>query len=93
MQVRQFHVKNQFLITGVSAGQFYCGTNHKSGDAFQSYDSMIAFKDFEGRVYLDEKYWNYSRTTSKYRNMFLNETTKETEKFIDSGLYKLVKMN
>jgi len=68
---------------------------------FQSYDSIIVYIDnytpldhspFNG-TYLDKKYWNYSMTTSKYRNQFLNETTKETQAKIDSGQYKLVDLN
>jgi len=63
---------------------------------FQSYESTIAHIDYEYvpyRVELDEKYWNYSVTTSKYRNQFLNESTKETQAKIDSGEYKLVDLN
>ena len=29
------------------------------------------------QIELDYKYWNYSVTTSKYRNQFLNESTQE----------------
>jgi len=64
---------------------------------FQSYNSMIAKKtwnkDGEKKVYLDSTYWNYSVTTSKYRNIFLNETTKETQKKIDQGVYILTNLN
>lgn len=63
---------------------------------FKSYDSYIAKTTFEeGRrtVYLDQKYWNYSRTTSKYRNSFLGETTQETKDKIASGEYKLINLN
>ena len=63
---------------------------------FQSYKSTIAHIDYEYvpyRVELDEKYWNYSVTTSKYRNQFLNESTKETQAKINSGEYKLVDLN
>lgn len=64
---------------------------------FQSYNSMIAKKtwneDGEKTVYLDSKYWNYSVTTSKYRNIFLNETRKETEKKIKNGTYILTNLN
>ena len=42
---------------------------------FQSYNSIIVKKE-GGITYLDEHYWNYSKTTSKYRNLFLGETTK-----------------
>ena len=63
---------------------------------FQSYDSVIVKTTFEGGkriTYLDEYYWNYSKTTSKYRNLFLGETTKETQQKIDSGVYKLTNLN
>lgn len=64
---------------------------------FQSYESVIAKKVPTGlgtyQIYLDETYWDYSRTTGKYRNMFLNETKKETQKKIDSGEYRLVDLN
>ena len=64
--------------------------------AFQSYDTVIAktvFEDGERVTYLDEDKWDYSVTTSKYRNQFLGETKKETEKKIKSGEYKLADLN
>jgi hypothetical protein len=64
--------------------------------AFQSYDSIIVKTVWEGgkrQVYLDEEYWDYSKTTSKYRNLFLGETKKETQKKIKSGEYKLTNLN
>lgn len=61
---------------------------------FQSYNSTIVKIDkWADRIYLDEVYWNYSRTTSKYRNIFLGETTEETKKKIASGEYLLVNLN
>lgn len=63
---------------------------------FQSYDSVIVkttFIDGERVVFLDKDYWNYSTTTSKYRNQFLGETTKETQAKIDSGEYILTDLN
>ena len=64
---------------------------------FQSYDSIIAKvvdNDIYGDViYLDKKYWNYSRTTSKYRNKFLNMTTKEIENHIKNGNIQLIYLN
>jgi len=59
---------------------------------FQSYNSIIV-KRYKGIVYLDKTYWNYSRTTSKYRNIFLGETTKETQAKINSGEYVLTDLN
>lgn len=63
---------------------------------FQSYNSIIVkttFKDGQRVVYLDEYYWNYSRTTSKYRSLFLGENTQETKDNIKSGKYKLTNLN
>ena len=78
-------VANQFIIT-----------DDKTNEYFQSYRSMIVKKDYEGetvQVFLDQKYWNYSNTTGKYRNIFLNETIKDTRKKIKSGEYKLTDLN
>jgi len=58
----------------------------------QSYDSVIAKKE-GGITYLDETYWNYSKTTSKYRSLFLGETTKETQNKINNGVYILTDLN
>ena len=55
---------------------------------FQSYNSIIAVKDRKGKITLG-RFWDYSVTTGKYRNQFLNETIKETREKIKSGEYKL----
>ena len=73
-------VPNQFII------------NFDNKEYFKSYDSMIV-KIENGRVYLDETYWDYSKTTSKYRNQFLGDTTKETQRKIKSGEYILTDLN
>ena len=59
---------------------------------FQSYQSIIV-KIQDGITYLDPVYWNYSKTTSKYRNQFLGEDKKETEKKIKDGIYILTNLN
>lgn len=77
-------IPNQFII------------NDSEFTAFQSYDSIIVkttFEDGKRVVYLDKNAWNYSKTTSKYRNLFLGETSKETEQKIKDGIYKLVDLN
>lgn len=73
-------IKNQWLI--------------KDGlvEYFKSYGSIIAKKD-GGKVILDPVCWNYSRTTSRYRCIFLQETRIETEKKIKAGTYKLENLN
>jgi hypothetical protein len=59
---------------------------------FQSYDSIIAIVE-NGKVKLDSSYWNYSKTTSKYRNIFLGESSKETQEKIISGEYEFANLN
>ena len=59
---------------------------------FQSYRSIIV-KVEGGKTYLDPIYWDYSRTTGKYRNIFLNECKKETEQKIKQGTYILIDLN
>ena len=70
------------------------------GTVFRSYNSIICavINSIDDncsvkQVYLDYKFWNYSRTTSKYRSIFMNENTKETEKKIKSGEYILTNLN
>jgi len=77
-------VANQFIIYNSDATYF------------KSYKSIIVKTTFEDGirvVYLDEYYWNYSKTTSKYRNEFLGETTTETQAKINSGIYRLINLN
>jgi hypothetical protein len=59
---------------------------------FQSYDSVIAIKE-NGKITLDSYYWDCSKTTGKYRNIFLGEDRKTTEKKIASGEYTLANLN
>tara|TARA_R100000353_G_scaffold160438_1_gene120117 strand:+ start:520 stop:822 length:303 start_codon:yes stop_codon:yes gene_type:complete len=76
------------------ANQFEIETS--DADYFQSYGSLIAKKTYENNklvIYLDERYWDYSVTTGKYRNLFLGETKRETEKKIKSGEYILTNLN
>ena len=63
------------------------------GDYFQSYNSVIAFINNEGRVFLDKNKWDYSTTTGKYRNIFLGENKKLTEKRINNNNYILIDLN
>ena len=89
-------ITNQIIITDTK----------KDKETFQSYDSIIVIKEYKPERYswntpkehktnvtLDEYYWNYSRTTSKYRNIFLRETTEETKRKIKEGTYKLTNLN
>jgi hypothetical protein len=78
-------IANQFVITDDQDNKY-----------FQSYKSIIVKKGYENNkygVYLDQKYWNYSNTTGKYRNIFLNETIKDTKAKIKNGTYILTDLN
>jgi hypothetical protein len=78
------NIPNQFIITD----------DNKT--YFQSYRSIIIkIERTEDKVitYLDPVYYNYSRTTSKYRNAFLGESTKEIESKIKQGVYILENLN
>ena len=85
-------VQNMIGRTGREvANQFEIFTD--KGKYFQSYSTVIAFKPFTGKIQLDEDSWDYSVTTSKYRNKFLRETKPETEAKIKSGEYILTDLN
>ena len=75
-------IANQFIINDDNGNTF-----------FQSYRSVIVKRNSNYDIELDQKYWNYSNTTGKYRNIFLNETIKDTRKKIKSGEYKLTDLN
>lgn len=74
-------IPNQFIIDDDNGNRF-----------FQSYNSIIV-KISNGQIFLDESFWDYSKTTGKYRNLFLWETKKETESKIKSGEYILTNLN
>lgn len=87
-------IPNQFIITDEGCGAL---GNFIKREVFQSYDSIIVermiWPDGEITTKLDAKYWDYSTTTGKYRNQFLGEDKKETEKKIKAGVYVLADLN
>ena len=74
-------VPNQFII------------HTPEGRFFQSYDSVIIHQTNDGKTILDKNYWDYSVTTTKYRNKFLGENTAETRRKIKAGIYTLADLN
>lgn len=81
-------VKNQFHITLTVDGT--------TVRVFQSYSTVIALKfTFNGATFviLDERAWDYSVTTSRYRNEFLGENTADTRLKIRDGRYELMNLN
>ncbi len=86
-------IPNQFIISEEGHG---ANGNFIRKEAFQSYNSIIVEKIVwpdVTRITLDRDKWDYSKTTGKYRNIFLGESKKETERKIASGEYKLDDLN
>ena len=73
------------------ANQFIIYT--PEGNYFQSYNSVIAYRANDGKITLDDYYWDYSRTTGVYRNQFLGEGVADTRAKIESGEYELADLN
>ena len=70
------------------------------GVALQSYNSIVAFrftrklgKFNKGDVLLDRGTWNCSRTTARYRKIFLREGIAKTTRKVHTGEYKLKSLN
>lgn len=75
-------VANQFIIQN---GEY---------EYFQSYQTVIAKRHISaGVVTLDRDRWDYSVTTSKYRNKFLGMDTARIKRGIKSGEIKLINLN
>ena len=94
INIKKVKVSNMTSSNGNKiANQFIIET--ESGLYFQSYNSIIAYKPFTHglKTILDKDYWEYSTTTDKYRDLFLNEDRKETERKIKSGQYVLGTLN
>tara|TARA_Y100000401_G_scaffold116250_1_gene121547 strand:- start:337 stop:612 length:276 start_codon:yes stop_codon:yes gene_type:complete len=89
----KYKVKNMLSNNGNKIpNQFIINTTNKK--IFQSYNTIIAIIDYKNnKTYLDCNKWDYSTTTSKYRNIFLNEKTKDTLKKIKNKEYILKNLN
>ena len=72
-------VPNQFIIT------------NNGVETFQSYETTIAIRQVNGVVVLDDRAFDYSRTTSKYLREFLRgDGRKEVERSIKNNDLKYV---
>lgn len=77
------------------------GDNHykiydKSNDTvyLQSYNKIIVKIEMATKtVYLDRTYYNWSKTTSKYRNLFLGVSNKTFKDKLENGGYFLTDLN
>jgi len=73
---------NQLVITQGDGDRF-----------FRSYNKTIAKERLDGEIELDIKYYHYSKTTVKYRDKFLDMSSKEVDEAIKSGRIKMVDLN
>ena len=62
----------------------------ENGKLFYSYETPIAAV-LNGEIYLEKDYWNFSRTTAKYRTVFLGCSTKELQSKIQQNEIKFFK--
>lgn len=75
-------VKNQFIISD------------ENSITFKSYESNIVRIDYNTKItYLDKNFYDFSNTTRKYRNLFLNIDSKQFKENLKNGLYQLVDLN
>lgn len=86
-------VQNMVTPSGEKAANQFIIIDEKGNKIFQSYDSKIALITSDGCIYLDPIYWNYSTTTSKYRNIFLSKSTDDIKKDIKSGKILFKELN
>ena len=67
---------------------------HNGSRFFQSYNTIVAKVDQNnGNITLDKNSYDLSKTTAKYRNMFLNMSTSEMKRNIADGTIKLIDLN
>ena len=84
-------IPNQFIITDYQEGNKI--------ECFQSYDVIIAKKVYDNmnfgiaEIFIDQNYWDYSRTTGKYRNIFLGEGIRLTRNKLENNQYILTDLN
>jgi hypothetical protein len=61
-----------------------------TGKILSSYGHNVAKVDIDGTITLGTK-WDYSATTSKYRNLFLQMSSAETKKAVERGDIQICK--
>jgi hypothetical protein len=71
-----------------------------TGKTFVSYGSKIVYQSKDRgsdglplEIIVDEHYWDYSRTTGKYRNEFMNMGVQDVRNYIKECRIKLGNLN
>ena len=77
-------------VTSMANNQYII--EHNGVSYFQSYDVIVAKKS-KGKIILDKDYYEYSRTTIKYRNRFLGLLSVSVKEAIRDGKITLGKLN
>ncbi len=80
------------LLEKNSTGSYHVYNDENNIEWCKSYSVWVARKG-NGEVVIDEKYYKYSRTTSKHIGMFLNESSSTIGKLVKDGTIKLVNLN
>lgn len=78
MKIIEHMAKNQVIVE-IGPGSYF----------FQSYQSVVAAR-IRGKVYVDKGTYDYSRTTSKWRNRFLGMDNAEFNRQLNSGEIQIV---
>ena len=61
----------------------------RDGKILKSYNKIIIIKK-DGEIFINSNYYNYSPTTSRHRNLFLDVSNKEFERNCRNGLYNFI---
>tara|TARA_B110000971_G_scaffold68881_1_gene70582 strand:+ start:77 stop:385 length:309 start_codon:yes stop_codon:yes gene_type:complete len=71
-----------------------------TGKTFVSYGSKIVYQSKDRasdglplEIIVDENYWDYSRTTGKYRNEFMNMGVQDVRNYIKEGRIQVGNLN
>lgn len=71
-----------------------------TGKTFVSYGSKIVYQSKDRasdglplEIIVDENYWDYSRTTGKYRNEFMNMGVQDVRDYIKEGRIQVGNLN
>jgi hypothetical protein len=84
-------MKNSEILNSVPNVENMTSSTDKR-TCFKSYQTIRA-AIIAGKTYLDADKWDYSKTTGKYRNQFLDMDKKETLKAIANGEIILTDLN
>lgn len=79
--------------SGRAVANQYCVIMDDGTRFFRSYAANIYRIEPDGTITLDEYYWNYSRTTTKYLRQFLQMNGGQIDANIAAGIFKMSNLN